>query len=109
VADVCGAGIGGPICKPQRNVPASQFLGDLYRVKDVIQRLLAHRGLLIAQRAVLVNLVLENVGVDGSCTYAILLGQLSDAIDRAAWWTIPQHMQCQARTAPSHGMDLAGV
>ncbi len=59
-----GAGIARTVRKPERDVAAARLLADLDAIQDVPERGLADLRVRIAQRPVLVNLVLEDIGVD---------------------------------------------
>ena len=52
------------IREPERDVLAARLLADLDALQNMVQRGLANFRVGIAQRPILVNLVLENVGVD---------------------------------------------
>ena len=69
--DVCRPGIVRPICEPHCNVAAVQLAGDLDAVNRVLQRVLADFGIGIAKRSVFVDLILEQIGINGTCLYTI--------------------------------------
>ena len=108
--DVLGPGIGGTVGEPQRDIAAADDLGDLDAVGDVILGGLADIGIGVPERAVLIDLVLEDVGIDGSDAHAVLLGNLFGG-GRVLQTVreIPQDVDGDGRAAAGELVHLAGI
>ena len=110
LADVTRAGVVGAVGEPQREVAAAGAALNLDGVEDVGERRAAGFRIGIAERAVLVDLVLEEVGVDGAEPDAALaggffdFGHIGDAVGE-----VPQDVQGDGRAAAGEVVDLAGV
>src|SRR5215469_4502107 len=93
-ANALRAGVVGAVGKPGRDVARAERAGDGDAIEYVVDSAAANRGVRVSDRAVLVFLVLKNVGVDGSGPDRELLGEGLDARDvRETNWQIPLHMK----------------
>ncbi len=110
LADVGCAGIVGSIGKPERKVAAAEALCDGDAVARVLESLVTGSGVGTAEGAVLVDLVLEVVGVDGARTHAVLVGERFDRgrVGHTAG-QIPQDVESHCGAYTGKGVDLAGV
>ena len=88
--DICCPRIVRPICEPHRNIATVQLAGDLDAVNRVLQGVLPDFGIGIAKRSVFVDLILKQIGINGTCLYTkfrLKRGNLLSGID--TFWTIP--------------------
>ncbi|SPE38951.1 hypothetical protein SBA3_300009 [Candidatus Sulfopaludibacter sp. SbA3] len=110
MTDILRAGIIGPIGEPQRKVAASQPLGDFHAIQKVSERRRADCRIGIAQRPVLVDLILKHVRVDGPGAQPmrggkrVHLGRVVRAMGQ-----VPQNVQRHGGAHARHGMHLACV
>jgi hypothetical protein len=64
----------------------------------------------VSQRAVFVNLILKNVGIDGARPHRIFFRESFDLIDAVdSVWKIPQHVQCDSGAGARPAVDFARV
>src|SRR5689334_2409732 len=76
----------------------------------MLERRLPNRWIGISQRAMLINLILKNVGIDGAGTHAILLRQAANfSYAFEAFRKIPQYVQRNPRANTREPMHFTRV
>ena len=108
-ADVGGAGKVRAVREPGRDIARADLARNPHRVQDVLERAPPHRFLLVRQRPVLVDLVLEHVGTDRARPHAVALGDLLDVRRFRSFRDVPQHVQRHRGTRAGDFVDLARV
>src|SRR5579872_6831494 len=95
-ADALRPGVVRSIGQPDGQIARLQNLRNLNRVQQVLQRDAADRRVRVADRSVLVLLVLEQIRIDGTGAHAVLRLEGANVLGIAnAAGEIPQHMQGQ--------------
>src|SRR5215831_20663699 len=110
VADILRAWIIRSVGEPQGYVAAAQTRGDPDAIDNVIQGGPPDFRVGVAKRAVLVNLILERIGIDRAGAQPMFRCQhlnFSRVADSAR--KIPEDVQCQRRTRAGPTVDLPGV
>ena len=108
--DVCRARIVRAVGEPQREIAALQPAGDLHAVLDVLNRTPPHFGIGIAERAELVDLILEQVGIDRPGPDAVLLTEPRHGVDAAQpVLEVPQDVQRERRADPGELVHVPGI
>jgi hypothetical protein len=110
MANRSGARVARTVAEPQGNVPAAGLLANLDAFQDVIERGLANCRVGIAQRSILVNLILENIGVDGAETNPHLLrGSLHRRRALETLGEIPKDVRRHTGAAASKMVNLPRI
>ena len=109
-SNVRGPGIVGSVGKPEHDVAAVQSPRDADAILRVLERMLAHARVWIAEGAELVDLFFEQVWVDGARLDAVPRRQRGDPVDVVhAVGEVPQDMQRQGGTDAGQPVHLLRV
>ena len=110
LADALRAGVVGAVGQPERDIARAQFAGDGHGVEHVRDGAFPDFRRRVAQRAVLVILVLEQVGIDGPGGDSVAGFEAANALNILdAVGQVPQNMQSQGGRDPGEFVHLAGV
>ena len=108
--DVLRARIVRAVGEPQRQVAAAQTLSDFDAVQNMLQSLFPNLAIGIAERSVLVDLVLKHVRVDGAGAQSMLRRECLNAANTAgSFRQIPQHVQRNRGANAGPSMHLARI
>src|SRR6185437_12278418 len=92
------------------NIAAVELRCDLDAVFRVLQRTSANRRIRIAERPEFINLVLKQVGIDGSGLNSVSCGKGCNLLRTGhAFWAIPQNMERDCRANACIPMHFAGI
>src|SRR5215472_14465362 len=96
-ADVGSTWIVRSVCEPKRDVPAVKTHANRDAFLHMPHSTLANFLVRIAERTVLVFLVLKKIGIDGTGLYVVSLGMRFDlAAVLHTVGTVPKNVQCHA-------------
>ena len=105
--DVVLAGVVGAVGEPQLQVPRAGDVHDVDALQQVVERLAPDAGVGVGDRAELVVVVLEDVGVDRPDPHAELGGVLGQLV--VVVHLVPRDVQRHARRRPGERVHLGGV
>ena len=80
LTDVRGSGIVRSISEPERDISAVQTSSNFDAIFRVLQRALANRRIWIAKRAILIFLILKQIGVDRTRCNPVTAGKAFDLL-----------------------------
>lgn len=109
IADMALSGIIGAVGKPKRQEVGLDPLADVHRVKQVLKCASTHAGVTVGDGAQLVDLILEQVGVDGANVEVVLLGQRSDVLWGCARGEVPENVEGNRGGSAGELVDLGRV
>jgi hypothetical protein len=108
--DGCGAGVIRAVAELERDIAAPRLLDDFHAIENVLQGRLADLRVGISERAVPVNLVLKDIGIDRAHADTVLFSQ-AHHLTRALlpFRGIPKGVHGDAWAATREPVYLAGV